>query len=74
MNLRRLKIDIRLCTSFHVRDVQIAPLKHICQANWCYTVIQILANKIVITTFSLVPVEYGINHTATIGIFVRVVK
>ena len=35
---------------------------------------QILGNKIVITTFSLVPVKYGINHTAAMGIFVRVVK
>ena len=35
---------------------------------------QILANKIVITTFSLVPVKYGINHTAAMGIFVRAVK
>ena len=42
--------------------------------NWRYTVTQILANKIVITTFSLVPVKYGINHTAAMGIFVRVVK
>ena len=35
---------------------------------------QILANKIVSTTFSLVPVKYGINHTAAMGIFVRAVK
>ena len=35
---------------------------------------QILANKIVITTFSLVPVKYGINHTAAMGIFVWAVK
>ena len=35
---------------------------------------QILANKIVMTTFSLAPVKYGINHTATMGIFVRAVK
>ena len=31
---------------------------------------QILANKIVITIFSLVPVKYGIDHTAAMGIFV----
>ena len=55
------------CWCFHV---QIALLKH----NWHYTVTQILANKIVITTFSLVPVKYGINHTAAIGIFVWAVK
>ena len=35
---------------------------------------QILANEIVITTFSLVPVKYGINHTAAMGIFVWAVK
>ena len=35
---------------------------------------KILANKIVITTFSLVPVKYGINHTAAMGIFVRAVN
>ena len=35
---------------------------------------QILANKIVIITFSLVPVKYGINHTAAMGIFVWAVK
>ena len=35
---------------------------------------QILANNIVITTFSLVPVKYGINHTAAMGIFVLAVK
>ena len=45
-----------------------------CYTNWCYTVTHILANKIVITTFSLVPVKYGINHTAAMGIFVWAVK
>ena len=35
---------------------------------------QILANKITITTFSLVPVKYGINFTAAMGIFVWAVK
>ena len=29
---------------------------------------QILANKVVITTFSLVPVKYGVNHTAAMGV------
>ena len=45
-----------------------------CLSNWRYTVTQILANKTVITIFSLVPVKYGINHTAAMGIFVRAVK
>ena len=63
------------CWCFHVRDVQIALLKHnyvtlIGATMWT----KILANKIVITTFSLVPVKYGINHTAAMGIFVRAVK
>ena len=35
---------------------------------------QILANEIVITTFSLVPVKYRISYTAAMGIFVRAVK
>ena len=43
--------------------------KNICHTNWHYTVTQILANKIVITTFSLVPVKYGINHTGCYGDF-----
>ena len=30
---------------------------------------QILANKILITTFSLVSVKYSIDHTAAMGIF-----
>ena len=58
---------------FHVRDVQIALLKLVTLIGatlWT----KILANKIVITTFSLVPVKYGINHTAAMGIFVWAVK
>ena len=48
--------------------------RNTCHTNWRYTVTQILVNKIVITTFSLVPVKYRINFTAAIGIFVRAVK
>ena len=64
------------CWCFHVHDVQIALLKdtYVCLTKWRYTVTQILANKLVITAFSLVPVKYGINHTAAMGIFVCVVK
>ena len=48
--------------------------KNICYTYWRYTVTQILANKIAITTFSqvavkLVPVKYGINLKAAMGIF-----
>ena len=39
-----------------------------------YTVTQILTNKIIITTFLLVPVKYGTNFTAAMGIFVQAVK
>ena len=35
---------------------------------------QILANKITITTFSLVPMKHWINFTAAMGIFVLTVK
>ena len=35
---------------------------------------QILATKITITMFSLVPVKYGINFTAAMGIGVWAVK
>ena len=45
-----------------------------CHTNWRYTVTQILANKIVITTFSRLLVKYWINHTAAMGIFLRVVN
>ena len=38
---------------------------------WHYTMTQILANKIAITNFPLVPVKYGINHTAAKGILYR---
>ena len=58
---------------FHEHDIQIA-LQNICNTYWRYTVTQILANKITITTFSLVavklvPVKYGINLKAAMGIF-----
>ena len=47
---------------------------NICHTNWRYTVTQILANKIMTATFSLVSVKYGINHTAAMGFFVWAVK
>ena len=61
---------------FHVNTIlsDFCRCFHVYHTNWHYTVTQILANKIVITTFSLVPVKYGINHTAAMGIFVRAVK
>ena len=44
-----------------------------CTTKACFTLIgavtQILANKITVTAFSLVPVKYGINFTAAMGIF-----
>ena len=48
---------------------------HVYHTNyWYYTETQILANKIVITTLSLVPVSYRINHAAAVGIFVWAIK
>ena len=38
------------------------------------TVTQILANKIVIKTFKLLPLKYRINHTAAMRIFYRQLK
>ena len=56
------------------RCTNCATKTYVYHTNWCYTVTQILANKIVITTFTVVPVKYGINHTAAMGIFVWAVK
>ena len=39
-----------------------------------YVVTQILANEIMIATFSLLPMKYGINFTAVIGTFVWAIK
>ena len=67
-----------ISASMYIRDL--LPCKNqlcyynMCHTNWCNTVTQILANKIVITTFSLIPVKLGINHTAAMGIFVWSMK
>ena len=45
-----------------------------CHTNWRFTVAQILTKKIVITTFSLLPVKHGINHTAAMGNFAWAIK
>ena len=44
--------------SMYIRNVCTNCATKTCHTNWSYTVTQILANKIVIITYSLVPVEY----------------
>ena len=57
----------------HFVTLPIALQKNICYTNWHYPVAQILTNKIVITTFSLVATRI-INRIAFMEIFVWAVK
>ena len=53
------------CWCFHVRNLLLCTNcgTKTCHITKRYTVIQVLANKIAIITFSLVPVKYEINFT-----------
>ena len=67
--------DFCLCFQTHDLPLYVLCIKctiKTCHTNWHYTVTQFLANKIVNTTYSLIP--YGINHTAAMGFFVWTVK
>ena len=52
-----------MCAIYYYVQLQIALLKQVASLSVTLHVTQVVANKIIIITFSLVSVKYGINFT-----------